>query len=107
MRIHEVPHEIGDFAILVKSGMSRRGAMFAQLVTAVGCLVGTIVGLVAHDVAQSSAWILPFTAGGFIYIACVTVLPDLLEDNSLAQSAREVVAMILGIALMLLVAVLE
>lgn len=38
--IHEVPHEIGDFAILIKSGCSRKKAMFLQLTTAIGALAG-------------------------------------------------------------------
>jgi zinc transporter 7 len=106
--IHEVPHEIGDYAILIKSGMSRRAAMLSQLLTAVGCLAGTILGLAAHGIADSSAWILPFTAGGFVYIACTTVLPDLLDDNSsLLQSVGEILGLIVGIMLMVLVAFLE
>lgn len=106
--IHEVPHEIGDFAILIKSGMSRRGAMLAQLGTALGCLAGTFVGLLAHNVASSTGWILPFTAGGFVYIACTTVLPDLLQDEAtLGQSVKEIVAAMVGIALMVLVALIE
>ncbi len=106
--IHEVPHEIGDYAILIKSGMSRKAAMLAQLLTAVGCLMGTIIGLAAHNVAHSSAWILPFTAGGFVYIACTTVLPDLLDDDSsLGQSVKEILGLVVGIALMVLVAFLE
>ncbi len=105
--IHEVPHEIGDFAILIRSGMSRRGAIIAQVATALGCVGGTVVGLVAHQFAQTSAWILPFTSGGFIYIACTTVLPDLLHDCSLAQSVREIGAMIVGVAMMVGIAFLE
>ena len=105
--VHEVPHEIGDYAILVKSGMSKRGAMLSQLFTATGCLLGTVVSLLASNLASSSQWILPFTAGGFIYIACTTVLPDLLQDNSLKQSAKEVVGFLLGVGMMVLVAMFE
>lgn len=43
--LHEVPHEIGDFAILIKSGCSRRKAMLLQLVTALGALAGTALAL--------------------------------------------------------------
>ena len=87
--------------------MSRRGAMLSQLATATACLAGTVVGLLAHNLAESTTWILPFTAGGFIYIACTTVLPDLLQDNSLSQSVKEIVAMCVGVGSMLLIGLFE
>ena len=46
--LHEVPHEIGDFAILVQSGVPRRRAIFLQLTTAVGALTGTLISLLAE-----------------------------------------------------------
>ena len=106
--IHEVPHEIGDFAILVQSGYPKRKAMMLQLVTAVGAICGTICGLLAEGVGESAtAWILPFTAGGFIYIATVSVIPELLEDTSLKKSFLEITAMFVGIGLMVLIAYIE
>ncbi|GMT32745.1 hypothetical protein PFISCL1PPCAC_24042, partial [Pristionchus fissidentatus] len=109
--VHEVPHEIGDFAILIQSGYSRRKAMCMQLVTAAGALSGCILSLVTAngslaDAAASSA-ILPFTAGGFIYIATVSVIPELLEDSSFGQTIKETIALFLGIFLMYLIAVYE
>eukprot|EP00124_Ichthyophonus_hoferi_P002515 Ihof_evm9s174 gene=Ihof_evmTU9s174 len=87
--MHEVPHEIGDFAILVQSGFSKNRAMIAQLSTAIGALVGTVFGLLAKDMADSTIWILPITAGGFIYIATTAVLPELLKDYTLVQTIKE------------------
>jgi zinc transporter 7 len=60
---HEIPHEIGDYAILIQSGFSKRNAMLAQLVTAIGALFGTICGLASEQISESTLWILPFTAG--------------------------------------------
>ena len=106
--LHEVPHEIGDFAILVQSGYPKRKAMLLQLVTAVGAMCGTLCGLLAEGVGESAiAWILPFTAGGFIYIATVSVIPELLHDTSLKKSFLEILAMFAGIGMMVLIAVLE
>ncbi|GLD98543.1 hypothetical protein PINS_up007240 [Pythium insidiosum] len=108
MLLHELPHEIGDFAILIQSGFTRREAMLTQFATAVGAMIGTVIGLLMEGAGDSSsAWISPFTAGGFIYIACASVMPELLEDCSLAQSLKEGVAMCLGIALMVLIALTE
>lgn len=59
------------------------------------------------DASQTTSWILPFTAGGFIYIATVDVLPDLLQDTSLKQTVMEISAMLLGVWLMVKIAEFE
>ena len=106
--LHEVPHEIGDFAILIQSGYSKRRAMFVQLVTAVGAMTGTLCGLLAEGAGSAAtAWILPFTAGGFIYIATVSVIPELLEDSSAWQSVKEIFAMFVGVGMMVVIAYME
>merc|ERR1719458_2173457 len=88
--LHEVPHEIGDYAILIQSGVSPQRAIMLQLLTAVGALTGCIVSLVlGGSVAIASKLILPFTAGGFIYIATVSVIPELLEGATFRQSIME------------------
>eukprot|EP01090_Pellita_catalonica_P007699 TRINITY_DN1829_c0_g1_i1.p1 TRINITY_DN1829_c0_g1~~TRINITY_DN1829_c0_g1_i1.p1 ORF type:complete len:293 (+),score=45.36 TRINITY_DN1829_c0_g1_i1:52-930(+) len=104
---HEIPHEIGDFAILVQSGFTRGEAMRAQLVTAIGAMLGTLLGLFIEGIGSSSAWILPVTAGGFIYIATVGALPELLKESSFGQTIKEVVAFSIGVLLMVGVAYLE
>lgn len=105
--LHEVPHEIGDFAILIKSGCSRRKAMGLQLVTALGAIAGTVLALLGSS-GESSPWVLPFTAGGFIYIATVSVLPELLEESTkLGQSLKEIAALLAGVGLMIIIASLE
>ncbi|KAF2360069.1 Zinc/iron permease [Trinorchestia longiramus] len=106
--LHEIPHEIGDFAILLQSGCSKRKAMLLQLVTAVGALSGTAISLLAEGTDDENvAWVLPFTAGGFIYIATVSVIPELLEQSSLWQSICEMTALVAGVVLMLGIAALE
>ncbi|KAG8004849.1 Histidine-rich membrane protein KE4-like protein 2, partial [Nibea albiflora] len=107
--LHEVPHEIGDFAILVQSGCTKRKAMCLQLLTALGALAGTACSLLAEGVgAAATAWILPFTAGGFVYIATVTVLPELLAGrSSFGQSLLEILALLFGVGMMVLIAEYE
>ncbi|KAI1707128.1 ZIP zinc transporter domain-containing protein [Ditylenchus destructor] len=110
--VHEIPHEIGDFAILVQSGCSKRKAMFIQLLTAVGALMGCMISLMSVDPyalaeAAEHSWVLPFTAGGFIYIATVSIIPELLEQSTFWQSVREVAAFLFGIFMMYLIALYE
>ncbi|XP_038063818.1 protein catecholamines up-like [Patiria miniata] len=106
--LHEVPHEIGDFAILVQSGCSKRKAMYLQLVTAVGALAGCITALLAEGGDESApSWILPVTAGGFIYIATVSVIPELLQHNNIKQSIVEILGLLAGVGLMIVIAYIE
>ncbi|XP_040138383.2 zinc transporter SLC39A7 isoform X2 [Ictidomys tridecemlineatus] len=113
--LHEVPHEVGDFAILVQSGCSKKQAMRLQLLTAVGALAGTACalltegGVVGSEVAGGAGpgWVLPFTAGGFIYVATVSVLPELLREASPLQSLLEVLGLLAGVVMMVLIAHLE
>lgn len=105
---HEVPHEIGDFAILIQSGCSRRKAMMLQLVTALGALSGTVTSLLVQGAGGAGiSWILPFTAGGFIYVATVTVIPELLVDTKFWQSVKEIIALLVGVYMMVLIAEYE
>ncbi|KAK9870403.1 hypothetical protein WA026_007972 [Henosepilachna vigintioctopunctata] len=109
--LHEVPHEIGDFAILLQSGVSRKNAMLLQLTTAIGALLGTTISLFAQnsDGAIATSWILPFTAGGFIYIALVSVIPELLDEEKpeFVQTILQVSALLCGIGLMVVISILE
>lgn len=106
--LHEVPHEIGDFAILLQSGVSRRNAMLLQLTTALGAVAGTALSLLTQSATGglATSWILPFTAGGFIYIALVSVIPELLDEEkpSLVQTVLQVAALLGGVYMMVLIA---
>ncbi|KAG0358701.1 hypothetical protein BG005_001944 [Podila minutissima] len=124
---HEVPHEIGDYAILIQSGFTKSMAMKAQFVTALGAFLGTIVGIALEEWSRrpenySSEWadtsvkaselVLPITAGGFLYIGSVGVIPDLLSlsgkrSTDLVQFARETVAMLTGVGFMAAIALCE
>lgn len=102
--LHEIPHEVGDFAILLRSGFSRWDAAKAQLLTATAGLLGAIVAIGGSGVTSAmearTSWIMPFTAGGFLHIALVTVLPDLLEEGDRIESFKQFGALLLGISVM-------
>ncbi|CEP19080.1 hypothetical protein [Parasitella parasitica] len=122
---HEIPHEVSDYAILLQSGFSKRRAMMAQFTTAIGAYIGTFIGILIEEMAihhdhhdhhhspgllgTSTTWgdlIIPATAGGFLYIATVGVIPELLESNTnnKIQPLKELTAMIFGMALMAAIA---
>ncbi|XP_066964745.1 zinc transporter ZIP13 homolog [Macrobrachium rosenbergii] len=106
--IHEIPHEIGDFAILLKSGFSRWEATLAQLYTAGIGLLGALVTLfigTSEMLGGVQHYILSFTAGGFLNIALVTVLPELLQEERPAQSCAQLLCLLIGTFTMAAVAV--
>ena len=107
--LHEIPHEIGDFAVLIQSGCSKKKAMYFQLYTALGAVLGTLVSLLFETAISgiATSCILPFTAGGFIYIATVTIIPELKENSNFIQSIKEIFALIIGVLLMVFIAYLE
>ncbi|CAG9865102.1 unnamed protein product [Phyllotreta striolata] len=102
--VHEIPHEVGDFAILLKSGFTRWHAALFQILTAGGGLVGAMAAITfsgARNALEArSSWILPFTTGTFLHIALVTVLPDLLKEEDPKESFKQLLALILGIVVM-------
>ena len=74
--------------------------------------MGVIVGLTAEQIACASTWLLPFTAGGFLYIALVSIVPDLLEvgmgsEKKSLWTVVEVGAVGLGVVVMALVTIVE
>ena len=104
---HEVPHEIGDFAILLNSGFDCRSAAKAQMFTSFGGVVGVVAGLTAEHVCSATHWLLPFTAGGFLYIALVTILPNLLESVSVHDYLAKGACLLLGTGVMAMVTIVE
>jgi zinc transporter 7 len=106
--VHEIPHEMGDFAILLSQGCSKKAAFLCQFVSALGAFAGCLFGLWISMNEEDTRTILAFTAGNFIYVALVDVLPEILrKSTSPLQLVREVIAIALGIAVMVLVAKLE
>ncbi|NXJ58210.1 S39A7 protein, partial [Spizaetus tyrannus] len=103
--LHELPHEVGDFAILVQSGCSKRKAMRLQLVTALGAVAGAACSLLAERAGEAAMLgVLPFTAGGFIYVGTVSVIPELLRDAGPLQSVLQVLGLLAGVAMMVAIA---
>lgn len=102
--VHEIPHEVGDFAILLKSGFTRWNAAVFQILTAGGGMIGALSAIIFSGARNSmearTSWILPFTAGTFLHIALVTVLPDLLKEENPKESFKQLLALILGIIIM-------
>lgn len=106
--LHEIPHEIGDFAILIRSGFSRWDAGKAQLLTGLGGMCGAIFGLLCESIESAgdkTSMILPFISGCFINVALVTIVPDLLQESNPVESFKQIISIITGICVMWCVAI--
>lgn len=86
--LHEMPHEIVDFVILIRSGFTCWRAFRAQLSISIFTIIGSLCVLYCEQQSQSNPgslsltlWILPLTSGGFLYIALTSLLPELLNLN--------------------------
>lgn len=88
--------------------LSKWQAISAQFCTAAAAFAGTALGLLATSFSGVETYLLAATAGGFVYVSCVAVMPDILNSSpSFPQAIAEVLAMCTGIALMAGVAILE
>ncbi|XP_041973367.1 zinc transporter ZIP10 [Aricia agestis] len=93
---HELPHELGDFAVLLRSGMSIRRAMYYNLLSSILSFMGMAGGIwLAEDHESASQWIYAATAGTFLYIALADLVPEINENNK-GKSVHLVLA-VLGI----------
>lgn len=101
---HEIPQEIGDFGVLIHAGYKRGKALFLNFLTALSAILGAALTLfIGARVENLSGYIIPFTAGGFIYIATADLIPELKKDTLLFKSLGQLAAILLGIGIMLII----
>ncbi|CAL1530735.1 unnamed protein product [Lymnaea stagnalis] len=74
---HELPHKIGDFAVLVRSGLSLKKALFYNVISSIPIFIGAVIGLVVGNLAASSLWIFAGVGGMFLYITLVDLVPEM------------------------------
>ena len=96
---HEIPQELGDFAVLVYGGMPVRRAVGFNLLTGLTAVAGAVLVLAAGPALGSPAVLLPVAAGGFVYIAAADLVPELHRSRRLAVSLGQLALIVLGIAL--------
>lgn len=99
---HEIPQEIGDFGVLIHAGYKRSRALLLNFIISLSAFVGAGLAFALGSLAENAAaLILPFAAGGFIYIATADLIPELKKDAHPGKSLFQLTVIILGIGLML------
>ncbi|KAL7648136.1 UNVERIFIED_CONTAM: hypothetical protein RMT77_000037 [Armadillidium vulgare] len=109
---HELPHKVGDFAILFEMGMKRSQAVKMMLVLWILSLIGMAIGVSIGSIQAVSPWIYCFTAGVFLYLALVDLLAELSINDTEAcrggnQMVLQVTGMLTGAVIMLIIAIYE
>jgi zinc and cadmium transporter len=107
--LHEIPQELGDFGILVHSGLTVRNAVLLNVASASIAILGTVVALSAGAIAEGAVagTLLPVTAGGFVYLAAADLIPELQHDRSLRALIVQTFLIALGIGVMGLLTLVE
>jgi len=95
---HEIPQEVGDVAILLAAGYSRRGALLLNLVSGASGLLGALIAYAAVGVVPGiRPFILAFSSASLLYIAMSDLIPDLHRGQIDANAVRQVVLIAAGI----------
>ena len=95
---HEMPQELGDFGILVYGGFSRAKALFYNFLTGLTAVAGAIIAYFFNAQVQGARdYILAFAAGGFIYIACADLIPELHKERGVKLSSLQIALLVAGI----------
>ncbi|MEK6928591.1 MAG: ZIP family metal transporter [Nanoarchaeota archaeon] len=99
--LHEIPQEIGEFGVLLHGGFSKSKALILNFLSACFAIIGALIGLWLSGISDNFVMILiPFAAGGFIYIAGSDLIPELHKETKLFRSVLQAVAFVFGIILM-------
>ena len=98
---HEIPQEISDFGILVYGGFSKLKALLYNFLSALTAIVGAVIAYFSFDkIVWLKSFLIPFTAGGFIYIALVDLIPELHKEGRGRTLTAQIIAAFAGLGLM-------
>jgi zinc and cadmium transporter len=105
--LHEIPQEIGDFAVLLHSGYTKMRALWLNFLSALLAIAGVLVIFVFGGEQSITLSILPIAAGGFIYIAVADLIPELQKTKEIKYSILQIVAVLIGVLAMVTLTLLE
>jgi len=106
--LHEIPQEIGDFGVLLHGGFSKNKALLLNFLVAMCSVLGAIVGLIISlRIENLVNYLVPFAAGGFIYIAGSDLIPELHKEVKIEKSIIQLLMFLIGILIMVALIFLE
>ena len=106
--LHEIPQEMGDFGVLLHAGLKAKKALFYNFLSALTAILGGILILSLDlDVEAVQKYLIPFTIGGFLYIANADLIPELHKDVKLSNSFIQLLSLMAGVGVMALLLLME
>jgi zinc and cadmium transporter len=106
--LHEIPQEIGDFAVLLHAGYSKKQALLVNFLSGLTALLGAVVFFLLAEFAEVFAlYLVPLAAGGFIYIALADLIPELHRTVHKKHSIYQIAAVTFGVLMMFTLTFLE
>ena len=106
--LHEIPQEIGDFAVLLHAGFSRTQALYFNFASALSAFIGALlVFVIGISVDRAIPVISALAAGGFIYIAAADLVPELHRSSRAVDALVQLIAVSVGVAVMFALTALE
>ncbi len=99
--LHEIPQEIGDFGVVIHAGFTRLKAFILNYLVALTVVLGGIAGYFISFYSDNIVgYMLPFAAGGFIYVAASDLMPEIRKETVFKKSLVSFLIFLLGIMLM-------
>tara|TARA_Y100000310_G_C20435367_1_gene693460 strand:- start:14 stop:760 length:747 start_codon:yes stop_codon:yes gene_type:complete len=98
---HELPQEIGHIGILIYGGFTKVRALFYNFLAQLTAVLGGILGYFFLQVNQYAIYLLPFAAGGFLYIAIGDLIPEIFKQKDLKKIIINIIAIIIGLAVLI------
>jgi zinc and cadmium transporter len=106
--LHEIPQEIGDFAVLVHAGYSKKKALLFNFISALISILGLAIVFIFGNIIDNIAlFVVPIAAGGFIYIAIADLIPELQKTKNIKHSLIQLVIIFIGVLSMVALTLLE
>ena len=100
--LHEIPQEIGDFGVLIHSGFKVPKALLYNFLTAITAILGALISLYFGNLVENyNLFLIPFTVGGFVYIASSDLIPELHKEVEIHKSIMQLFGLIFGMLIML------
>ncbi len=98
---HEIPHELGDFFLLIHGGLDNKKALWYNFLSALTAILGTVfIFIFSGDILRFSPYLIGFAAGNFLYIAASDLIPELHEKRNVNVSIVQTLFLIAGVILM-------